>query len=73
MIELLTFIGSLNLGTFIVLWTSTIFFVIFISLLLFFVNQINKETIKINEKVEILLEALSKKKVKLGNHDNKFF
>jgi len=73
MVELLNFIGSLNLWTFIVIWTSTIFLVIFISLLLFSVRQINKETIKISEKVKILIEELSKKKLKLGNHDNKFF
>jgi hypothetical protein len=61
MLELLNFIGSLNLWTFIVIWTSTIFLVIFISLLLFSVRQINKETIKISEKVKILIEELSKK------------
>ena len=61
MVELLTFIGNLNLGTFIVIWTSTIFLVIFFSLLLFSVSQINKETIKISEKVKILIEELSKK------------
>ena len=73
MVELLNFIGSLNLWTFIVIWTSTIFLVIFISLLLISVSQMNKETIKISEKVKILIEDLSKKKLKLGNHDNKFF
>jgi len=73
MVELLNFIGSLNLWTFIIIWTSTIFLVIFISLLLFSVRQMNKETIKISEKVKILIEELSKKKLKLGNHDNKFF
>jgi len=61
MVELLTFIGNLNLGTFIVIWTSTIFLAIFFSLLLFSVSQINKETIKISEKVKILIEELSKK------------
>jgi len=61
MVELLNFIGSLNLWTFIVIWTSTIFLVIFISLLLFSVRQMNKETIKISEKVKILIEELSKK------------
>ena len=69
MLELLTFIGSLNLGTFIVIWTSTIFLVIFISLLLFSITQINKETIKISKKVEILIEALSEKELKLGDND----
>ena len=69
MLELLTFIGSLNLGTFIVIWTSTIFLVIFISLLLFSIAQINKETIKISKKVEILIEALSEKELKLGDDD----
>ncbi len=73
MVELLNFIGSLNLWTFIVIWTSTIFLVIFISLLLFSVSQMNKETIKISEKVKILIEELSEKKLKLGNYDNKFF
>ena len=62
MVELLTFIGSLNLGIFIALWTSTIILVIFISLLLVFVSQMNKETIKINKKVIILIDALSEKK-----------
>jgi len=62
MLELLTFIGNLNLGIFIVLWTSTIILVIFISLLLVFVSQMNKETIKINKKVKILIDALSEKK-----------
>ncbi len=61
MVELLNFIGSLNLWTFIVIWTSTIILVIFISLLLFSVSQMNKETIKISEKVKILIEELSKK------------
>jgi len=63
MIELLNFIGSLNLWTFIVIWTSTIFLVIFISLLLFCVSQMNKETIKISQKVKILIEGLSEKKI----------
>jgi len=62
MVELLTFIGSMNLGIFIVLWTSTIILVIFISLLLVFVSQMNKETIKINKKVKILIDTLSEKK-----------
>jgi hypothetical protein len=61
MVELLNFIGSLNLWTFIVIWTSTIFLVILISLLLFSVSQMNKETIKISGKVKILIEELSKK------------
>ena len=69
MVELLTFIGSLNLGTFIILWTSTIFLLIFISLLLLSVSQMNKETIKISEKVNILVEGLSEKKSKLGDDD----
>ena len=69
MVELLTFIGSLNLGTFIVIWTSTIFLLIFISLLLLSVSQMNKETIKISEKVNILVEGLSEKKSKLGDDD----
>jgi len=61
MVELINFIGSLNLWTFIVIWTFTIFLVIFISLLVFWVSQMNKETIKLSEKVEILIEALSEK------------
>ena len=67
MVELLTFIGSLNLGTFIVIWTSTIFLVIFISLLLISVSQMNKESIKISKKVKILIEELSEKKVKINS------
>jgi len=73
MLELLNFIGRLNLWTFIVIWTSTIFLVIFIPLLLFSVSQMNKETIKISEKVKILIEELSDKKIKLENDDNKSF
>jgi len=70
MIELLNFIGRLNLGTFILIWTATIFFVIFISLLLISVNQINKETIIISKKIEILIEALSEKTSTLGDNDS---
>ena len=70
MIELLSFIGRLNLGTFILIWTSTIFFVIFISLLLISVSQINKETIIISKKVKILIEALSEKTSTLGDNDS---
>ena len=62
MVELLTFIGSLNLGTFIVIWTSAIFLVICISLLLFFVRQMNKETIEISMKVKNLIEEFSEKR-----------
>ena len=69
MSELVTFLGDLNLGTFIVMWTFTIFLVIFISQLLFSVTQMNKETIKISEKVKILLEKLSEKKLKPGDND----
>ena len=61
MVELFNFIGNLNLWTFIVIWTSNIFLVIFISLLLFSVSQMNKETTKISEKVKILIEELSEK------------
>ena len=68
MVELLNFIGSLNLWTFIVIWTSTIFLVISISVLLFSVSQMNKETIKISQKVKILIEGLSEK-LNLGNDD----
>ena len=69
MVELLNFIGSLNLWTFIVIWTSTIFLVIFISLLLFSVSQMNKETTKISEKVKILIEELSEKKLTFEDDD----
>ena len=69
MAELLTFIGSLSLGAFIVIWTSTVFLVIFISLLLYFVSQTNKETIKLSKKVKILIAALSENKLKLGDND----
>ena len=68
MVDLINFIGNLNLGTFIVIWTSTILSVIFIFLLLFSVSQMNKETIKISKKVKILIEGLSEK-LKLGNDD----
>ena len=68
MVDLINFIGNLNLGTFIVIWTSTIFIVIFIFLLLFSVSQMNKETIKISKKVKILTGGLSEK-LKLGNDD----
>ena len=70
MIELVNFIGRLNLGTFILIWTSTIFFVIFISLLLNSVSQINKETIIISKKIKILIEALSEKTSTLGDNDS---
>ena len=70
MIELLNFIGRLNLAIFILIWTSTIFFVIFISLLLISVSQINKETIIISKKVKILIEALSEKTSTLGDNDS---
>lgn len=68
MVDLINFIGNLNLGIFIVIWTSTIFSVIFIILLLFSVSQMNKETIKISKKVNILIEGLSEK-LNLGNDD----
>jgi hypothetical protein len=70
MIELFNFIGRLNLGTFILIWTATIFFLIFISLLLISVSQINKEAMIISKKVEILIEALSEKTSTLGDNDN---
>ncbi len=69
MVELLVFIGSLNLGTFIVIWTSTIFLIIFVSLLLFSITQINKETMKISKKVKVLIEVLSEKNLKLEDDD----
>jgi hypothetical protein len=70
MIELLNFIGRLNLGTFILIWTATIFFMIFISLLLISVSAINNETIIISKKVKILIEALSEKTSTLGDNDS---
>ena len=73
MLELLNFIGRLNLWTFIVIWTSTIFLVIFIPLLLFSVSQMNKETIKISEKVKILIDEFSEKKLKLEDNDIESF
>ena len=73
MLELFNFIGRLNLWTFIVIWTSTIFLVIFIPLLLFSVSQMNKETIKISEKVKILIDELSEKKLKLEDDDIESF
>jgi len=73
MLELLNFIGKLNLWTFIVIWTSTIFLVIFIPLLLFSVSQMKKETIKISEKVKILIDELSEKKLKLEDDDIESF
>ena len=69
MAELLTFIGSLNLGTFIVIWTSTIFVVIFISLLSFSVSQIDKEANEISKKVKTLIAEFSGKKLKIGDDD----
>lgn len=59
MVELLTFIGNLNLGTFIVLWTSTIILIICVSLLLFYIRQMKKEAITISKKVKILTAGLS--------------
>lgn len=61
MIELLTFIGNLNLGTFILVWTSTIFIIIFIILLLFSVFQMKKEAIKINNKIKEITALLTEK------------
>lgn len=61
MIELLTFIGNLNLGTFIFVWTSTIFIIIFIILLLFSVFQMKKEAIKINNKIKEITALLTEK------------
>ena len=69
MAELLTFIGNLNLGTFIALWTSTIFILIFILVLLFSVSQINKQVNIISKKVKILVAELADKKLKLGDDD----
>jgi hypothetical protein len=61
MIELLTFIGNLNLGTFILLWTSTIFLIIFIALLLFSVLQMKKEATKISNKIREIIALLAEK------------
>ena len=69
MIELLNFIRSLNLGTFIVIWTLTIFLVILMFLLLYAVSQIDKRTIKLSKKAKMLMEALSEKTSKLGDND----
>ena len=69
MIELLTFIGKLNLGTFIVLWTSTIILVILVSLLLFYIGQMNREAIKISNKLKMLIAELSEKELKFDNDD----
>ena len=69
MIELLSFIRTLNLGTFIVIWTSTIFLVILMSLLLHAASQIDKKTVKLSKKVKLLMEALSEKTSKLGDND----
>ena len=52
------------------MWTATIFFVIFISLLLISVSQMNKETMIISKKVKILIKALSEKTSKLGDNDS---
>ena len=70
MAELLIFIGSLNLGTFIVLWTSTIFILIFVLVLMFTVNHLNKQTLIINKKVKILIAELSKKNINFGDDDS---
>jgi len=64
MAELMTFIGNLNLGTFIVLWTSTIILVICVSLLLFYIRQINREANTISKKAKILILKLSEEKNK---------
>ena len=70
MVELLNFFGRLNLWTFIVIWTSTIFLIIFILLLLFSVNQLDKEAIKLSIKAKRLMGALSEKTSKLVDNDN---
>jgi hypothetical protein len=69
MAELMNFIGNLNLGTFIALWTSTICLVLFVFFLSFSVNHVNKEIIEIRKKVSVLVEELSKKQLKLGDDD----
>jgi hypothetical protein len=69
MAELVTFIGNLNLGTFIVLWTSTIMLLILVSLLLVSVNQVNRETTKISNRVNKMTTEHSEQQLKLGNDD----
>jgi hypothetical protein len=64
MAELMTFIGNLNLGTFIVLWTSTIILVICVSLLLFYIRQINREANTISKKAKLLILKISEEKNK---------
>ncbi len=69
MLELLTFIGNLNLGIFIVLWTSTIILLLLVSLLLFYIGQMNREAIKISNKLKMLIAELSEKELKFDNDD----
>lgn len=69
MVELLTFIGKLNLGTFIALWTSTIILLLLVSLLLFYIGQMNREAIKISNKLKMLIAELSEKELKFDNDD----
>lgn len=69
MAELVTFIGNLNLGTFIVLWTSTIMLIILVSLLLVSVNQVNREAIELSNRVKKLTTEHSEQQFKLGNDD----
>ena len=69
MVELLTFIGKLNLGTFIVLWTSTIILIVLVSLLIFYIGQMNREAIKISNRLKMLIAELSDKNVKLDSDD----
>ena len=69
MLELLTFIGKLNLGTFIVLWTSTIILIILVSLLLYYIGQMNREAIKISNRLKMLIAELSDKEFMFDNDD----
>lgn len=61
MVELISFIGDLNFGTFILIWTFTVFLVIFIILLLFSVLQMRKEATKINLKIKKIIALLAEK------------
>ena len=69
MVEVLTFIGKLNLGTFIVLWTSTIILIILVSLLLYYIGQMNREAIKISNRLKMLIAELSDKEFMFDNDD----
>jgi hypothetical protein len=67
MAELMTFIGNLNLGTFIILWTSTIILIILVSLLLVSVGQVKREATMVSNRVKKLVAEFSEQELKLGN------